>query len=120
MLHGIDLEAATIPDLQRAMDRGPDLLGRADQLLPAPDPRARPKVNAVLAVNPDALKIAAASDQRARRHGARCPLEGIPILLKDNVGTDDEQPTTAGSFALLAAAEPATRPSPRSCARPAP
>jgi amidase len=59
------------------------------------------KVNAVLAVNPDALKIAAASDQQRRRHGARSPLEGIPILLKDNINTKDKQPTTAGSFALL-------------------
>jgi len=59
------------------------------------------KVNAVLAVNPDALEIAAASDQQRRRHGARSPLEGIPVLLKDNIETRDGQPTTAGSFALL-------------------
>jgi amidase len=59
------------------------------------------KVNAVLAVNPDALKIAAASDQQRRRHGVRSPLEGIPILLKDNINTRDREPTTAGSLALL-------------------
>jgi amidase len=41
-----------------------------------------------------------------RKHGARGPLEGIPVLLKDNIDTDDKLHTTAGSFALLDA-EPA-------------
>jgi amidase len=101
VLHGIDLEAATIPDLQRAMGRGritsAELTGFYLSRIRALDP----KVNAVLAVNPDALKIARASDQQRRKHGARSALEGIPILLKDNVGTKDKQPTTAGSLALL-------------------
>jgi amidase len=96
VLHGIDLESATIPDLQKAMDRG---RLSSVQLTRFYLNRIRvldKKVNAVLAVNPDAMKIAAASDQQRRRHGARSPLEGIPVLLKDNVDTRDRESTTAG------------------------
>ena len=102
VLHGIDLESATIPDLQRAMDRGRlsavELTGFYLRRIRA----LEPKVNAVLAVNPDALRIAAASDRTRRHGGARSPLEGIPVLLKDNVDTRDREPTTAGSLALAA------------------
>ncbi|CAA9248751.1 MAG: N-carbamoylputrescine amidase [uncultured Corynebacteriales bacterium] len=102
VLHGIDLESATIPDLQRAMDRGTLSAVRLTSFYLRRIRALEPKVNAVLAVNPDALRIAAASDKRRRHGGARSPLEGIPVLLKDNVDTRDRQPTTAGSLALLA------------------
>jgi amidase len=101
VLHGIDLESATIPDLQRAMDKGRITAVELTRFYLSRIHALDPKVNAVLAVNPDALKIAAASDKRRRHGGARSALEGIPILLKDNVDTHDRQPTTAGSFALL-------------------
>jgi amidase len=107
VLHGIDLEAATIPDLQRAMDHGRLSAVELTKFYLSRIRALDPRVNAVLAVNPDALKIAAASDAQRRRHGARSPLEGIPILLKDNVGTHDKEPTTAGSFALLTRTPPA-------------
>jgi len=54
----------------------------------------------VLSVNADALEEAGASDRHRAVDGARSPLEGIPVLLKDNVDTAD-LPTTAGSRALL-------------------
>src|SRR3712207_7275545 len=56
-------------------------------------------LGAVLSLNPHALEDAADSDE-ARHDEARSPLEGIPVLLKDNVDTED-MPTTAGSRALL-------------------
>jgi amidase len=56
-----------------------------------------PKLNAVRHLNPDAEEAARASDARS---GAARPLEGIPILLKDNIATGDGQPTTAGSAAM--------------------
>jgi amidase len=62
---------------------------------------AGPHLNAVREVNPDALAIAAGLD--ATRHAERRPLEGIPILIKDNIATADRQHTTAGSLALESA-----------------
>ena len=61
--------------------------------------RAGPRLNAVREVNPDAAAIAAQIDQAGRRR----PLEGVPILLKDNIATADRQHTTAGSLALAGA-----------------
>jgi amidase len=60
--------------------------------------RAGPRLNAVRELNPDGPAIAATLD--ARRSGPRRPLEGIPVLLKDNIATGDVQHTTAGSLAL--------------------
>lgn len=58
-----------------------------------------PSLNAVICTNPDALKIATALDIERTKQGARGPLHGIPILLKDNIDTTT-MPTTAGSQAL--------------------
>jgi amidase len=49
-------------------------------------------------INPDAMEIANKLD--ASRRKTPRPLEGMPILLKDNIATGDRQPTTAGSLAL--------------------
>ncbi|NVO32789.1 amidase [Hymenobacter lapidiphilus] len=62
--------------------------------------RQGPKLNAVLLTNPEALDLAAALDQERKEGKIRGPLHGIPILLKDNIDTADQQPTTAGSLAL--------------------
>ncbi|MCP4415874.1 MAG: amidase [Chloroflexi bacterium] len=59
-----------------------------------------PRLNSILILNPDALEIAAALDAEREAKGARGPLHGIPILLKDNIETSDPMPTTAGSLAL--------------------
>lgn len=57
-------------------------------------------LNAVLEINPDALQIAQSLDFERQRKGARGPLHGIPILLKDNMDTGDKMHTSAGSLAL--------------------
>src|SRR4051812_16519354 len=96
-VHGIDLQTVTIPQLQAAMNAGKIT---SVQLVQAYRARinAYDKFNAIRALNPHALEVAAARDSQ-RRRGVRKPLLGIPVLLKDNVGTDD-LPTTAGSIAM--------------------
>jgi amidase len=64
-----------------------------------------PALHAVIAVSPDALAEAAASDQALASGKPRGPLEGIPVLVKDNVQVAG-MPTTAGSPALLPARTP--------------
>ncbi len=61
--------------------------------------RAGPRLNAVLELNPDALKEAATLDAERQRGALRGPLHGIPILLKDNIGARP-MGTSAGSLAL--------------------
>ncbi|HEX4376716.1 MAG TPA: amidase [Steroidobacteraceae bacterium] len=59
-----------------------------------------PSLHAIISLNPDALAQAKALDEERRAHGVRGPLHGIPILIKDNIETQDRMPTTAGSLAL--------------------
>src|SRR5450631_769427 len=62
--------------------------------------RLTPALHAVITVNPDAAAEARASDAGRAEGGPRSPLEGIPILVKDNIQTTG-MPATAGSPALL-------------------
>src|SRR6266852_801753 len=100
----VSVENATIAELQRALIEGrttASALTRAYLARIEAYDRAGPLLNAVREINPDALAIAAALDgvtpSRER------PLAGIPILVKDNIATGDQQHTTAGSLALAAA-----------------
>lgn len=98
---GVDLDKATVLDLQKAFrDRKLSSTGLTSFYL-ARIRALNPRLHAVIETNPDALKDAAASDRHRRRHGARSLLEGVPVLLKDNVDTADRQHSTAGSFALV-------------------
>ena len=60
-----------------------------------------PGLNSVIEKNPEALSIARELDRERKEKGARGPLHGIPILIKDNIDTADRMETTAGSLALL-------------------
>ena len=59
------------------------------------------KLRSVIELNPDALAIAEAADRERRDRGARGPLHGLPVLVKDNIATADRMETTAGSLALV-------------------
>jgi amidase len=65
-----------------------------------------PALNSVIEVNPDALAIADALDKERKEKGARGPLHGIPVLIKDNINTADRMATTAGSLALVGSKPP--------------
>ncbi len=62
--------------------------------------KSGPGLNSVIEINPDALSIADSLDDERKSKGVRGPLHGIPVLIKDNIGTADHMMTTAGSLAL--------------------
>jgi amidase len=95
------VENASIDDLHEALAAGRTTaagLVRAYAARIEAYDHAGPRLNAVREMNPDALAIAETID--ARKSDKRLPLEGIPVLLKDNIATGDAQHTTAGSLAL--------------------
>jgi Asp-tRNA(Asn)/Glu-tRNA(Gln) amidotransferase A subunit family amidase len=59
-----------------------------------------PALNALITLNPNALREAEALDRERAAKGPRGPLHGIPVIVKDNYSTADMQ-TTAGTMALL-------------------
>lgn len=61
--------------------------------------RSGPALNSLVRINPRALEIAASLDEERRTAGARGPLHGIPVIVKDNYNTT-ELPTTGSSVAL--------------------
>jgi len=98
---GIDLERATIPDLQRAMDVGRLSSVQLTTFYLRRIQVFNPVLHAVINTNPDALRLAAESDARRHRHATRGLMDGIPVLLKGSIDTADRQATTAGSSALV-------------------
>ncbi|KAL7921319.1 amidase signature domain-containing protein [Trichoderma austrokoningii] len=63
-------------------------------------------VHAVVETNPDALSIAKALDDERASGTVRGPLHGIPVLVKNNIATQDKMGTTAGSYLLVGATVP--------------
>jgi amidase len=98
---GIDLESATVIDLQTAMNERRLSSTRLTDFYLRRIAALNPRLRAVIETNPSAPADAAASDARRAGQGARSALEGIPVLLKDNVDTADREHSTAGSFALV-------------------
>ncbi len=68
--------------------------------------RSGPRLNAIIELNPDARSMAESLDRERRAGGARGPLHGIPVLIKDNLDTHDRMMTTAGSLALAGSIAP--------------
>jgi amidase len=59
-----------------------------------------PALNSIIKINPDALKIAEELDKEMAAGKIRGPMHGIPVILKDNINTEDLMSTTAGATAL--------------------
>ena len=103
---GFELDEATLESLQQGMESGKytsRALVEKYLLRIAVIDKHGPTLGAVIEVNRDALTIAGELDQERRAKGARGPLHGIPVLIKDNIATDDKMQTTAGSLALVGA-----------------
>src|SRR5216683_1788444 len=104
-----ELDEASVIDLQEGLDSGKltarSLTERYLARIEAIDKKG-PAINSVIEVNPDALTIADALDKERKDKGARGPLHGIPILIKDNIDTADKMATTAGSLALVGSKPP--------------
>lgn len=99
-----ELDEVTIADLSQAMTAGKwtsrDITQKYLLRIEAID-RTGPALNSIIEINPDAIGIADRLDQERKQKGARGPLHGIPILIKDNLDTADKMMTTAGSLALV-------------------
>ena len=63
--------------------------------------RTGPRLRSIIAVNPQSLEEAKKSDERRLAGATLGPLDGVPVLIKDNIETRDPLPTTAGSSALI-------------------
>src|SRR5256712_10898990 len=101
-------EEATIADIQAAL-KARTLTCRAlvqmylDRI-EAYDKKG-PALNAIVAINADALKTAGALDAKYAQSGPTGPLHCVPIIVKDNYDTED-MPTSAGSLSLKGSIPP--------------
>jgi len=104
----LQLVEASIPELQHALRTR---LVSSERLVEAYQARIRayndagPKLNAILHLSEVAVDQARFRDFERRLGFGFGPLFGIPILLKDNINTDD-MPTTAGSVSLAGSIPP--------------
>jgi amidase len=96
---GLDLQTASFADLQQAMAGGRLTSRRLTEAYLKRISAYDGPTNSIRALNPNALRDAARLDAERRAGHVRGPLHGLPIVLKDNIGTTD-LPTTAGSIAL--------------------
>jgi amidase len=62
--------------------------------------KSGPKLNSIIHINPDALKIAEELDKELAAGRLNGPLHGVPVIMKDNIDTHDKMPNTAGATAL--------------------
>lgn len=97
---------ATLDELRRGLDGGQFSSVDLTKAYIARINEVGAQLHAVNAINPDALSIAARLDKERASPGKVGPLHGIPILIKDNIATDDKMDNTAGSFALVGAKVP--------------
>jgi amidase len=91
---------ASLSDLQSMMEAGELSSEELVRTYLARIDRLDGELRSVIAVNPSAAEQAAALDEERAEGKVRGPLHGIPVLLKDNIESREEIPTTAGSLAL--------------------
>lgn len=99
----IDIQELSIKELSDLLDEGKltsvELVEIYNERIVVYD-KSGPNLNSVLQINPDVYYIAEALDNERKLKGKRSLLHGIPILIKDNINTNDKMHTSAGSLAL--------------------
>ena len=97
------LIAKTLPEISKALETGDvtsqklveDYLDRIASI-----DRKGPMLQSIISLNPNALDEAKSIDARRANGEKMASLAGIPVLLKDNIETQDQMPTTAGALVL--------------------
>lgn len=93
---------ATLDELRAGLDAGRFTSVELTKAYIARINEVNDDLHAVTEINPDALNIAAELDrERNKATKPLKPLHGIPVLVKNNIGTADKLNNTAGSTALL-------------------
>ena len=99
---GVSVSGPALPAIGRALEDGTLTAERLVQhyldRIAAYDQRG-PCVNAVINLNPEALGRARELDRERERRGARGPLHGVPVVVKDTIDVAG-MPTTGGFTAL--------------------
>ena len=98
--HAYDVAEKSIDTLRSDLDAGRVTSAELVAAYEARIAQIDPQLHAVIALNPRALEQARAADAARKAHATHLPLEGIPILIKDNIESADPVATTAGSLAL--------------------
>ncbi len=101
MATGFRIVEASIGQIHRAVEAGElTFRGLVELYLRRIEAYDQPTgLNAIILVNPDALKRAQELDEEYARTEVLRPLHGVPVIVKDNYDTHD-LPTSAGSLAL--------------------
>lgn len=98
-----DVAALTLPELAAALQAGDitaeEVTRTFLERIEAIDHNG-PTLQSVLTINPDAIEQAKALDEQLAAGEPIGALHGVPILLKDNIESADNMPTTAGALAL--------------------
>src|SRR5262245_46924736 len=90
---------ASIPDMQKALKENRVTSRELVMQYLSRIAMYEDKLNAVITVNPNAIKEAEELDRERAQGRIRGPLHGIPIALKDNIHTTN-MPTTGGALAF--------------------
>ncbi|XP_035709963.1 probable amidase At4g34880 isoform X2 [Folsomia candida] len=98
----VDIREITITEAQKLFRSGSLTSSQLTQCYLKRIEMMDPHLKSVIEVNPDAVQIAeqADKDRFLGKPISLSPIHGIPILIKDNMGTFDRMETTAGAVAM--------------------
>jgi amidase len=101
-------QEATIADIRAALEAREVTCRQLIQLyidrIEAYDKQG-PALNTIIMINPNALAVADALDEKFAQSGFAGPLHCVPLIVKDNFNTAD-MPTSAGSLSLQGSIPP--------------